>query len=90
MGGVAEIGKYDMLKYFGRGVLLIFFPGIICVKYFSFYLVIRLKYKLPHSVRKLKFGAKLPTPVFQFQTLLINNSDTKIESQCGKLDLLCE
>lgn len=43
VGGVAEIGKYDMLRYFGRGVLLIFFPGIICVKYFSFYLVIRLK-----------------------------------------------
>ena len=43
VGGVAEIGKYDMLRYFGRGVLLIFFPGIICVKYFSFYLVIRLE-----------------------------------------------
>ena len=43
VGGVAQIGKYDMLKYLGRGVLQIFFPGIICVKYFSFYLVIRLK-----------------------------------------------
>ena len=43
VGGVAQIGKYDMLNYLGRGVLQIFFPGIICVKYFSFYLVIRLE-----------------------------------------------
>ena len=44
VGGVAQIGKYDMLNYLGRCVLQLFFPGItICVKYVSFYLVIRLE-----------------------------------------------